>query len=70
MILLVANHNIGFFLLGFLESMVTPASIYNQKLTRSSIPSYDSVIVIGENNGLASYNEAVGLSRDTVSLHM
>lgn len=48
---------------------LTPA-YYNHKPIRSSLPSYDSVIVIGENDFLPSYHEALALSRGTISLHM
>ena len=50
--------------------VVTPTQITRDKPNRNSLPTYDSVIVIGDNVGLPSYDEAVGLSRDTISLHM
>ena len=50
--------------------MVTPTPVHGDKPTRSSLPPYDSVNVIGGFDGLPSYDEAVSLSRDTISLHM
>lgn len=56
---------------GSLGSVVSPTPINRDKPNRSVLPSYDSVIVVGENDGLPSYNQAIGLSRDTIiSLHM
>ena len=54
----------------FLGNVITSTPVYTHKPNRSSLPSYDSVIIIGENDALPSYHEALALSRGTISLHM
>ena len=67
---LVANQKNDVSHRNFLGNVITSTPVYNHKPNRSSLPSYDSVIVIGENDFLPSYHEALALSRGTISLHM